>query len=437
MKKFLHLFPLLFIMFSSTFQASAEVVAFRMNQDDVPLVELRASDCGIDNFTTNSIIRATQPPLGTVVTAYEWRFVELEAPFNTYELISPNGANPNYRLLWFANIAYNRNYEVSVRIYEDGVPGAYGNTCEIGLQANVLTTRLQQQYSNGLFAFCDVIGADAVGGASQYRWEFDDFENVLGVVGDGNSRLLRMWKVPNIQLGQIYIVRVFATVNGMEGPLGTQRFINMNNFVPNTGLRQDLYACGATYPVNTQVQAVEVCRAESYTWRFRNTSQVQADIFYTRDDGSRFIRLDWISEFIFGDSYDVDVRAFQGGLNGDYSTVCNITIEGPTTGFTSGDPVSFAIDAPVIEEEISGLTINANQVSGSGSDMNVSITNPTNEKMVQLSLYDLSGRLVGQRQVSIFDQATIAWPTGSLNTGIYILRADNGLEISTFKIALF
>lgn len=406
---------------------------------EVPLVELRASDCGVDNFTTNSIIKATQPPLGTVVTAYEWKFVELEAPFTTFEFISPNGTNPNYRLQWFGGIAYGRNYDVSVRIYEDGVPGEYGNVCEIGLQANVLTTRLQNQYNNGFFSFCDVIAADPVGGASQYRWEFDDFDQpVLHVVGDGNNRLLRLRKINNLQLGQGYITRVFATVNGVEGPIGTQRFIFMNNFVPNTGLNSSLYPCGATYPVNTQVQAVEICRAESYTWRFRNTSQVQSDILYTRSDGNRFIRLDWISDFIFGDNYDVDVKASQGGLDGDYSSVCNITIEGPTNGFASGDPVLFASGADTFaDDDLSGLVVNANQVSGSGSDMNVTISNPANNKMVQLSLYDLSGRLVGQRQESVFDQATISWPTSSLNTGIYILRAENGTEVSSYKIVLF
>jgi hypothetical protein len=49
----------------------------------------------------------------------------------------------------------------------------------------------------------------------------------------------------------------------------------------------------------------------------------------------------------------------------------------------------------------------------------------------------LSGRLVGQRQESVFDQATISWPTSSLNTGIYILRAENGTEVSSYKIVLF
>jgi hypothetical protein len=210
----------------------------------------------------------------------------------------------------------------------------------------------------------------------------------------------------------------------------------MNNFVPNTGLDPVLYPCGSTYPINTQVQAVEICRADSYTWRFRNTSAVQPDIFYTRSDGSRFIRLDWITAFNLGDSYDVAVRASQGGLLGDFSANCNITIEAPSSGFTISYPSSI-VALNTEEADMAGLSLHANQISGNGSDMNVTISNPISERLVQLSLFDMSGRLVAQRQEAIFEQATITWPTSNLNTGIYILRAENGVEASSYKIAIF
>ncbi len=406
----------------------------------IPMVELRSSDCGVDDFHTNDIIRSTSPPSGTAVTAYEWRFVELEAPFETYEVLSPNGTNPNFRLKWFIGVKYGMSYDVSVRIYENGLPGSYGNVCDIALQTNVLTTQLQTQYQNSLVGFCNVIGANSVGASEQYRWTFNDFDNPLFVAfGDGSSRFLRMYDVPGISLGQTYIVNVYATVNGVESPQGPSRFITLNNFVPNTGLNQALYPCGATYPINTQVQAVEICRAQSYTWRFRNTSQVQADLFYTRSDGNRFIRLDWLPALIEGDNYNVDVRAQQGGLMGDYSSICNITIAGPSG--LMPENITIEEEGIVFESIMDSsepmLEMDAVQMAGSGSNIMISIINPTSENQVQLALFDLNGRLVDQKMTSVAGQSSLTWDTGALTTGIYILKATNGAQVSTRKITLF
>lgn len=407
---------------------------------NIPQVELRPQDCDQLSYTTNSIIRALGPPQNSfTVTGYEWRFTELEAPFNTYEVVSPNGANPNYRLLWLAPIQYGRTYDVSVRLLvaEGNSVGDWGPECSIGLQANVLSTQLQAQYANGNFNFCDVVGADAVGGAEQYRWEFNDLSTVTEVFGDNNSRLLRLQKVPGLRLGQVYIVAAFATVNGDESPVGTQRFITMNNFVPNTGLRQEFYPCGQTYPFNSFVQANEVCTAQSYTWRFTNTSQSQPAIFYTRSDGSRFLRLDWLPDLIIGDSYNVDVRAAQGDLLGDYSVICNITIGASTVSLSFADnvdaqgpqgPFSVAEENAVFDMSLSGN-------DGSGHNLQLHIVNERNSPVV-LELYDLSGKLIRSQQETVYGYGDVRWNAGSLPKGIYLLKAFDGTETITRKVAL-
>lgn len=411
----------------------ASLAESEFQEESLTHVQLMASYCGIVNYTTNSIIKTTRPPVGTSWTAFEWRFVELDPPFNTYEVISPNGTNPNFRLSWFPQVAYGRNYDVSVRVYDGAIQGEYSGVCEIGLQPNVLTTRLEQQYANQFFALCDVVGAIPVSGAEQYRWVFDDLDNTVDVFGNGNSRFLALYQVPGILMGSPYIVSVFATVNGVESPQGTLRFININNFVPNTGLNQSLYSCGATYPANTTVQAVEVCRAESYTWRLRNTSQVQPDLIYTRNDGNRFIRLDWITGIIHGDSYDLDVRARQGGLNGTYSSVCNITIEAPMTGLMDEQADIFAFSSNPDSPE-NALEIDAFQTS---DDLVISISNPLDNAPVLLSLYDINGRLIQMKNEQVYDRGEIFWNTSDLTPGMYILKAFDGQSVSTKKITIF
>jgi hypothetical protein len=414
----------------------------------IPEVELRSVDCDQFNYTTNSIIKANAPVASSfTITGYQWRFEELDAPFNTYEVVSPNGTNPNYRMKWFAPAVYGMSYDVSVRLLvaEGSSAGDYGNVCSIGFQANVLSTQLQAQFANGFFNFCNVVAADPVGVATQYRWAFNDLSTTTSVFGDLDSRLLRLQKVPGLKLGQVYIVSAFATVAGVESPQGLQRFITMNNFVPNTGLRQDLYPCGATYPINTQVQAVEVCSAQSYTWRFTNTSQAQSTILYTRSDGSRFIRLDWLTDLIVGDSYNVDVRASQGNLTGDYSAICNITIAASTAGIvgmfsdTYMDEAQSLLNASVIVEPVDApsyafdLALSGNDAQGNG--LQVHLTNELASD-VKVELFDLGGKMVYQERVRVEGQQDLRLNSLSLPKGVYLLRAYNGSEVKTQKIVL-
>lgn len=418
---------------------------FTVQVSYVPTVQLRASDCGDLSLTTNDIIKSTQPTFINNVAFYQWRFEELEAPFNTYEVIPPNPSNPNFRMFWLSQIQYGRTYSVSVRVGTNpgATTGEYGPACIIGLQANVLSTSLEQQYWNGFFNFCDVIGCDAVGGADRYRWGFNDFANpVVSVYGQSNQRLLKLSTVPGLRLGQGYIVSAYAEVNGMESNIGLQKFIFMNNFVPNTGLRTDLYPCGQTYPINTQVQAVEICDAVSYTWRFRNTSQVQDDLFYTRVGGNRFIRLEWVTELIEGDSYDVDVKAFQGLLDGDYSSICNITIGAPLMPMNPDNDNQYVQLPDVVEVDDSALEYElflniVKSGSADGGGVVFEIANDV-DGQVHVELYDINGRLVSYKRVLADSEFTrIDWSGLNLSRGLYILKAFTDTDMKSRKISVF
>lgn len=426
--------------------APATASDFTIAVAHVPFVELVSSDCGVTDFTTNDVIRATNPSNTQNFTNYQFRFTELEAPFNTYIITSPNGTNPNFLLQWFPQIEYGRTYEVSVRVRAI-LPtyGDFGNTCTIGLQDDVLSTQLESQYSNGFFDFCDIVGANKVALATQYRWSFLNLDDLSSteVTGLADSRLLNLYRVPNLELGTTYAVGVFATVAGEESPSGTLRFLNMNNAVPNTGINSNIYPCGQTYPISTFLQATEICEAESYTWRFSNTSQAQSDIIYTRSDGSRFIDLDMVTGLIVGDSYDVEVRAAQGGLIGDYSSICNITIgesENPNLlqAFT-GDPlndnesiaVSVKPSAPDWNVEISP------RENGSSAVFNAVLISDDPSTGVQVEVFDLNGRKVLVENPVILSGEMTELNLSHLNSGIYIVRFYNDAQQVTKKVLTF
>ncbi len=407
----------------------------------IPIVELRSQDCDIFNYNTNQIIRSNQPASSEFTTAnFQFRFVELEAPFNTYEVISPNGTNPNYRLEWFGPIQYGRTYELSVRIRvsEGSYFGDYGSACTIGLQPTVLTTRLQQQYSNGVFNFCSILGADKVGGASQYRWVFNDLETPVSVFGDGDSRLLKLQNVPDLQLAQTYIVSVFATVNGDESPAGTLRFISTVNSVPPTGLNQSLHPCGNSYPINLSVQAIEVCSADSYTWRFTNTSQAQAPLTYTRTDGNRALKLDFVAGLIVGDNYNVEVRANQGGLIGSFSSVCNITIGASTAGSPPMAPGGLtSLYEQNAYQSIAGPNGFSAEVSVQARQGEVAVTfsGDAETSFLTLELYNLSGQLISTKMVAATNGEQFIWNTGSSAKGIYLVRITDGTRQLVKKVS--
>jgi len=414
----------------------------------VPFVELVSSNCATLDYNTNDVIRATNPSNTTNFTNYQFRFVEQEAPFSTYIITSPNGTNPNFLLQWFPQIEYGRTYEVSVRVRAIlPLYGDFGNACTIGLQDDVLTTALESQYSSGFFDFCDIIGAQKVALSSKYRWTFLNLDDLSSteVLGLSDNRLLNVYRVPNLTLGTTYVVGVFATVAGEESPSGTLRFLNMNNAVPNTGLNSDTYPCGQTYAVSSFLQAREICRAESYTWRFTNTSQAQPAIFYSRDDGSRFVDLDFVTGLIVGDSYDVEVLAAQGGLIGDYSAICNITIgasENPNLLLVQSDQVEGTTSTGVESEAAFEVLapeweVDVNRVSNSLNSFMLTLSSEDLGQLAEVDVYDLNGRKLSSVNQVLTVGGTTQINLEHLPNGVYLLRIFNGLKQETVKVTTF
>jgi hypothetical protein len=414
----------------------------------IPFVELISSNCGTLDYNTNGLIRATNPSNTSGFTNYQFRFVEQEAPFNIYIVTSPNGTNPNFLLQWFTQIEYGRTYDVSVRVRAVvSSYGDFGNSCIIGMQNDVLSTSLESQYSSGFFDFCDMVGSIKVALSSQYRWTFLNLDDLVTteVIGLSDSRLLNLYRVPDLLLGETYAVGVFATVAGQESPSGTLRFLNMNNAVPNTGLNSNTYPCGGTYPISSFLQANEICRAESYTWRFTNTSAVQASLFYTRDDGSRFVDLDFVTGLIEGDSYDIEVLAEQGGLIGDYSVICNITIgpsESPNLlisqseiGIDHGN--ENAPDQVLLKSMLPKWEIELSRISSSRGIYNLTLSSEDYGQTAIVEVYDLNGRKIDVLSPILAVGASEQLNLSNLPHGIYLLRVFNGAHQETRKITTF
>lgn len=100
----------------------------------VPTTELSAADCGRMNLTDADIIRSNWPPNQFLLANWMFEFKELEAPYNTYHVISPNGSNPQFRWFWFPQREPGRTYEVRTRprMYQGPTWADWGTSCVIG-----------------------------------------------------------------------------------------------------------------------------------------------------------------------------------------------------------------------------------------------------------------------------------------------------------------
>ncbi len=101
----------------------------------VPPTQLRSQDCGRMNLTPNDIIRSDWPSNQFLLSNWRFLFIELEAPYAQYEILSPNGSNPQFRMHWFPQAEPGRTYMVLTRprMYQGPTWGDYADWCVIGM----------------------------------------------------------------------------------------------------------------------------------------------------------------------------------------------------------------------------------------------------------------------------------------------------------------
>ncbi|MCZ4407594.1 T9SS type A sorting domain-containing protein [Cryomorphaceae bacterium 1068] len=390
----------------------------------IPFVRLRPADCGASELTANSLIRATLPNPNFLLDGFIFEFTELESPFETYEVESPNGTNPNFYIGWFENFEYGRSYDVRVRarMYQGPNLGDYGVSCTISM-ADGPTTFLLDNFADGFYNMCDFVKARRIFGATNYRWVFDDGSDQLEYNSGTTSPICPLQLVDGLELGTTYSVTVFATdAQGNESTISLAKEINMNNFVPNTEVNPMLFTCGVTVSLSQVLTAVEVCSAEQYTFRFDNVSQPgENPIEIVRPN--RNVLLSFVTGLISGDTYNVTVKANSGGLQGDYSNGCEITVEG-----LSGLVVLPNTDYSMEQDDQLSIMIFPNP--SDGSEIQISIETALEKDQISLEIYDLQGKKLISELIPN-SSGIQRLNLNGLSKGIYLLQARAGNELIT------
>ncbi len=315
-------------------------------------------------------------------------------------------------------------------MYEGPNFGEWGPVCTLTTVSDFATT-MEDQFDAGVYNLCDVVRANAVGGASQYRWEFTN-----DVTGDTYtairpSRSLKLETVsPTLDMNASYSVDVFATVNTFENGISLTKNLATTS-VPQTELLNFFFSCGDVINFGQWTFAQNVCGADSYTFRFTNLDSPQAPFTVVRP--SRFIVFNQ-ADIIPNDTYEIDVFATivgqDGTYTGTYGPTCQLTFNAPANKGIVADP-NFNINNPE-----AALSIYPNPVQN-GNEVTVVVKNIKSEsENIQIEIFDLSGKLVYARNVAgVGNVISRVQLDDKISQGVYLVQTRiDGVLIETKKL---
>jgi hypothetical protein len=331
------------------------------------------------------------------------------------------------------------------RIYGD-VTLLGSSDCTVETGVSVTPTQVQPAYSpnspltSAPYALCNNVRANYVAAAEQYEWEFtgpapigtycDQAQGSAGfpsnpacqadvcgidpfccdttwdgicadeaslfasctscltpastILVTSPSYFIPLSNVPGIQMNTVYQVRVRARVNGLWGTFGVSLPVALG-LPANTSIWAS--HCNTVRPLSgagSNVAAFNVCAAQSYTFRFQHVSEPERIV----------VRPTYVCPFNTvvpaltpGQTYTVSVKVTQGGVAGDYSTSCPITIAGPQAEGIANDVAV----TKVLETGNLGIYPNPNAGTEVRVDLN-GIADGYHD--VAVTIYDIYGKLM-------------------------------------------
>jgi hypothetical protein len=373
---------------------------------------LRAPYCGVLNYNLVQSIYAQADSYGELYTSptptvngYGFRFQELPSGL---DVVVQNPVTDGFylQLQNVPGLEYGKQYDVSVQ-HRVIVPGngtvdqywsGFGPACTIGLSA-LPTTNIRPQYCGGTgdFYLANQLLAVQLSGASQYRFNFTPTGGGTTISELSSNYAVSLYNVgpiggPGLLYGVSYDVTVEALITGLWTPAGTVCTIFMESQPEDTGVKAQF--CNGTYlfPNSNYILAELVLGATKYEYKFTPTlggtalTEIKNTISFAFHTTSL--------PFVSGTTYDVEVRAYAGGVWGDYSTMCPITVQAaPSVGGGDQTIAAKKLDASAV----ASLYPNPNL----GESLYVSLTGLEDKPQhVVIEIMDVTGKMVYAQDVA-------------------------------------
>ena len=419
----------------------------------IPLTQIITADCNTTMGTFDEFFFCDAVS-GTIdLPAYRFQFTD---PVTNLVVTTKDRNNNSITLQAASLLTPGAVYEVRCAAKVGGVWGAYGLPCNI-TAPNALSTQITAADCNTTmgtfeqFFFCD-----AVAGATDYRYQFED------VTPGGGPLLITKWNVRTGTLnnslvaatlhniGRTWSVKVQALVGGVWQSYGPACEISSPATVELTQLTPA--SCGAIMPLfNSFFGCNEVSGGQGY--RYEWTDLVTGFMGeQTRTGGNADINnftaasgaID-PSLLTLGETYSVRVKARVGTTWGDYSTPCLITLssaamilinDGEMSETTGNEFKSAGEDEITVTEKLNDTETAVYNISIFPNPAKEWVTIQLSEKeeeTVKVAIYNVQGQLVKQesflgsvKQVSLTD----------LNAGLYLLKISTGDQLVAKRLII-
>jgi len=357
----------------------------------VTTTSLQPSSCGVTASSYTQVLYAV--PVASA-TQYEYRLMNTALSY-TQTFVKTNN---NFNLSQFSGLANATSYSVAVRANVGGVWGNFAGNCNVTTPSSIPTTSLQPT-SCGITAssYAQVLYAVALTGATQYEYRLENasasYTQTL-VKSNNNFNLTQFSGLTN---GTTYSVSVRANVSGIWGNFGPVCTVATPASSPTTSLQPA--SCGITASSYTQLlYAVAVSGATQYEYQLTNAASSYTQSFVKSNNNFNLSQFTGLTN---STAYDVQVRVFFNGGWGNYGSICSVTT--PASAILLNGNASLASREGVnnAEANLAGKSFDAIAYPNPfNQEFSVSLVSYTVNEPVHIRVYDATGKLVEQHDLS-------------------------------------
>lgn len=195
--------------------ATAQVVIPFDCEETGQTTQLDETSCGAQNLMLDDFVYCV-PVDGAQM--YQWKFENLSVGLLSEVFSAEN--NPTFWLADVPGLFYNISVNVSVRVMNNDVWGAYSEACTITMQPEVPVTQVDEQdCTEGVLAIGHILTCEQVLGAANYEWRFTHADHIIVAVSYVPS--LEIVHAMDLNAEDTYTVDVRAQVGPEYGPWGS------------------------------------------------------------------------------------------------------------------------------------------------------------------------------------------------------------------------
>lgn len=314
--------------------------------------------------------------------------------------------------------AYGVTYLIDVAVKLNGEWTDYGKECKVTTVNPVQSSKLELCNTGGtsVSSFATPLYAVNVPATTNYRFQVTSSQGT--VTFDRPSRFFTISMLASYDYNTDYSVRVATLSGGVWSAYGDACIIRVD--MPTSTLTAQY--CGATVSKKgLPIYATNVPRAISY--RFRVTYNGTP---YEINRSVAYFTLSQVPTFIpLGATVTVEVKALTAGAESAYGAACNVTLLNPN-GRPGADNESEVETARQPEVKLSGYPNPFRETFA------LNFTTES-EEMVNIVVYDMTGKLVDKRTVSANELPTLQIGD-NFAAGVYNLILTQGEIIKTLRV---